>query len=482
METITISITGHTNAGKTALGRTLLCRDIGEVRDAPHVTTSVETHDWIATDQVTIRIADTPGFDSAGRLLRRMRQARSPVGWFLREVWDRVTDPDFYLTQLAVRHVSQTSDLVLHVVDIAAEHAGPSANAQAEIELLALVGKPVIVVLNQTGRPWTHAEAAAEETRWREICKKHAVVRDVLILDAFTRCWPAELILIEAAARVLPEAKAEAMLAARDALVARHLAVFEASVSALVDLLRETSADGESMAKLGLLGNARRVVSRLFSSSADARLLEEAHKRLKNRLSERMVQYVNTLVQVHGIGGQAERREILEQGQAAFTGGEGGRLLWRDLMLAAAGGATAGGAIDAAVGGASFMAGAMAGAVLGTLTAIGLGARGLASDERGRVVWNAEAMVQLAAVGMRSYLAVAHFGRGQGSWRDHDGPEFWAHVIDEVMALHREALVKVMREDDAARLHQVLADMMLGVLRRLYPAAPWAHVKPAAGT
>ena len=36
--TIALSLISHTNAGKTTLARTLLQRDVGEVRDAPHVT------------------------------------------------------------------------------------------------------------------------------------------------------------------------------------------------------------------------------------------------------------------------------------------------------------------------------------------------------------------------------------------------------------------------------------------------------------
>ena len=36
--TIALSLVSHTNAGKTTLARTLLGRDIGEVRDEAHVT------------------------------------------------------------------------------------------------------------------------------------------------------------------------------------------------------------------------------------------------------------------------------------------------------------------------------------------------------------------------------------------------------------------------------------------------------------
>ena len=43
--TIALSLVSHTNVGKTTLARTLLGRDIGEVRDAAHVTEAAETHD-----------------------------------------------------------------------------------------------------------------------------------------------------------------------------------------------------------------------------------------------------------------------------------------------------------------------------------------------------------------------------------------------------------------------------------------------------
>ena len=36
---IALSLMTSTNAGKTTLARTLLSRDVGEIRDAPHVTT-----------------------------------------------------------------------------------------------------------------------------------------------------------------------------------------------------------------------------------------------------------------------------------------------------------------------------------------------------------------------------------------------------------------------------------------------------------
>ena len=40
--TIAVGLCSHTNVGKTSLARTLLGRDVGEVRDSPHVTEFVD--------------------------------------------------------------------------------------------------------------------------------------------------------------------------------------------------------------------------------------------------------------------------------------------------------------------------------------------------------------------------------------------------------------------------------------------------------
>ena len=44
-----LSLVSHTNVGKTTLARTLLGRDVGEVRDAPHVTEFADAHEMLRT-------------------------------------------------------------------------------------------------------------------------------------------------------------------------------------------------------------------------------------------------------------------------------------------------------------------------------------------------------------------------------------------------------------------------------------------------
>ncbi len=74
---IALSLISHTNAGKTTLARTLLQRDIGEVRDAPHVTELAEDHLLLRSEAGDeLRLWDTPGFGDTVRLVQRLRQQK----------------------------------------------------------------------------------------------------------------------------------------------------------------------------------------------------------------------------------------------------------------------------------------------------------------------------------------------------------------------------------------------------------------------
>ena len=87
---IRLVLISHTNNGKTTLARTLLGADVGEVRDAAHVTLSSEPHVLLTSAQGdSLQLWDTPGFGDSARLLKRLALSDNPIGWFLREVLDR---------------------------------------------------------------------------------------------------------------------------------------------------------------------------------------------------------------------------------------------------------------------------------------------------------------------------------------------------------------------------------------------------------
>jgi hypothetical protein len=50
---IQFALISHTNNGKTTLARTLVGADVGEVRDAAHVTVFAESHTLLTTEEGT---------------------------------------------------------------------------------------------------------------------------------------------------------------------------------------------------------------------------------------------------------------------------------------------------------------------------------------------------------------------------------------------------------------------------------------------
>ena len=206
---IQFALISHTNNGKTTLARTLVGMDVGEVRDAAHVTVLAESHTLLRTAQGDeLQLWDTPGFGDSVRLLRRLAMAGNPIGWFLREVFDRYRDKPFWLSQQALRTAKESADVVLYLVN-SSESPRDAGYLPAEMKILEWLGKPVVVLLNQLGRPRPAAEEHAEQARWQEHLDQYGIVKAVLAMDAFARCWVHERVFYEAVGKLLaPEDQA----------------------------------------------------------------------------------------------------------------------------------------------------------------------------------------------------------------------------------------------------------------------------------
>src|SRR5512132_1554716 len=167
MSAVALSLISHTNAGKTTLARTLLGRDVGAVRDVQHVTQEATGYPLIETASGDALVLwDTPGFGDSARLARRLAQQSNPVGWFLSEVWDRFRDRAFFLAQQIVRNVREQADVVLYLVN-ASEAPGDAGYLAPELAILDWIGKPVVVLINQTGPPRPRNDEQADEDVWR---------------------------------------------------------------------------------------------------------------------------------------------------------------------------------------------------------------------------------------------------------------------------------------------------------------------------
>ena len=483
---ISLSLVSHTNAGKTTLARTLLGREVGEVRDAPHVTDFADDYPLIELPSgESLWLWDTPGFGDSQRLARRLRLTASPVGRFLGEAWDRWRDRPFWAAQQALRNVRDQSDVVLYLVN-AAEAPEAAGYVEPEMQLLAWIGKPVIVLLNQLGAPRARALEEADVERWRRHLARQTGVVAVLPMDAFARCWVQELTLLQAVEQALPAARRPPMARLRAAWQARRLTTFEASIDALAASLGRIGAARQPMDDVASLRDRLRQLGSALGlpAAADSDPAVLAQRALAATLDAELRASTTALIALHGLAGEAQG-EIM----ARLTGhyalrqrlGEGRAALWGGMVS----GALAGLGADLASGGLTLGGGLLAGGVLGALGAAGL-ARGynlVRGTDRSWLAWSAEAMDGMVEAALLRYLAVAHFGRGRGDWAQSESPPHWRELIADALMAEREGLAALWRgrspkldnvgeaEALAQALRPPLARAARTALRHLYPGA-----------
>lgn len=477
---VVLTLASHTNAGKTTLARTLLTRDIGEVRDAPHVTEVAETHTLITTDcGDRLLLCDTPGFGDSLRLARRLTQSGNPIGWLLREVWDRYRNRPLWCSQQAVQAVRDSADVVLYVVN-AAEDPRDAVYLTPELQILGWIGKPVLILLNQSGPPRPAVEERADEARWRAVAGAHSIVQDILGLDAMTRCWVQEDALFARVTKILPQAKQPGYEGLRRAWRLRALSRCNTALRLLSLQIMNTARDRESIPEPPQ-GRASLLLRTLGLGRTSVAVGDVAMKALAERADERTRDSTDALIRLHGLAGSAGKivlerlrnhydwRAPLDTGKAAAFGG-------------VVSGALSGLVTDLASGGLSLGAGLLAGALVGALGGAGWArghnlVRGL--DARS-VGWKPEFLDGLTRAAMLRYLAVAHFGRGRGTFAESESPAFWMDEVNAVMAEHQKQFSGFWETADAAQdadyaceqLHQLLVQFAVDLLNRIYPENP----------
>ncbi|NRT54472.1 DUF3482 domain-containing protein [Sphaerotilus uruguayifluvii] len=478
--TLALTLVSHTNIGKTTLARTLLGRDVGVVRDATHVTEFADAHLLIeAPDGARLMLWDTPGFGDSVRLARRMRQSGTPLGWLLGQVWDRWRDRAFWASQQALRNVRDEADVALYLVS-AAESPEAAGYVEPEMELLAWTGLPVIVLLNQLGGPDDPARQQAELERWRTRLQGFAPVRAVLPLDAFSRCWVQELVLLGRIEQVLPEARRPLMVRLRQAGRAQRLARLDTAMQLLAASLARIAATRLPVDEDGLLrGTLRQVGSALgLRRDDEASPVQRAGRQLAQQLDGEIRASTSDLLHLHDLDGEGRADELLQQIGQAFDHSE--RLAPGPAALVGAlvSGALSGLAADIASGGLTLGGGMIAGGVLGALGAAGL-AHGLnlvRGRDGSRLCWQESALDQLVAGALVRYLAVAHSGRGRGPWSQTATPAHWRSQVDTALAARRAELEAAWGERDdtiatTARLQALLGEVAAEVLAALHPDA-----------
>lgn len=479
MANITLSLISHTNAGKTTLARTLLRRDVGEVRDAAHVTLYNTAYTLTEIEEHALVLWDTPGFGDSARLLKRLQRMDRPLVWFFSQMWDRITDRPFWCSQQALGNVREEADIVLYLVNASESLAG-GAFVDAEMEILGWLGKPVLVLLNQTGTPRPAEEEAAEERVWRNHLMKFPIVKNVLNLDAFSRCWVQEGQLMAAIGELLPEEKRSIFGHLEKTWKERNEKVFRLSMRVLSNQLTANALHGVAVKPVGFLEKSLRSVADALHIPTQAADEERkaARQKLCESLSAGMEQMVNDLLQLHGLEGRAGE-ELLQAAWEDFSEPQKMDVDAMRLVGAAVGGGLAGLIADLKAGGFTFGGGALVGAVVG-----GFGAHRLIKvfnldrGEDNKLHWSREHFREQVKLAVLSYLAVAHFGRGRGSWKKDPRPAHWQVEVSNLVDAHKTKVDAVWKHATRANvgLASVNEDMELMMrelgtetLKKLYP-------------
>ena len=392
---IVLSLISHTNIGKTSLARTILRRDIGEIRDEPHVTDESTRHILLESGDAALVLWDTPGFGHVGELIKRLEREENVWGWLMNEVVDRFFNRPLYCSLEAVRNIRNHSDVVLYLVNVQ-ENPGDAGYVQMEFRLLEALAKPVVLVLNQV-----HVDQLVNRERmqrlkaeWRKNLEAFSCLREVVVLDAFMRSWHHEIHLMDVVQPLLAEPKRTAMLHLRQNYIHQQEKILDRCSEAACRVFWFARSQTHSPVQ-----------------GTDAK---DVFLRLAADLQNRLDAYVDLLMEQHGIesDGRAELLADIEQanGIAVKTLDEKKTGLFTGALTAAGTGLMA----DIMSGGLTFGGGAVLGFLGGCLGGFSF-SRLFNMRQSGPVSWKAEALVELFKMMIFYYLLAAHHGRGKGN-------------------------------------------------------------------
>jgi hypothetical protein len=484
---IQFALVSHTNNGKTTLARTLIGMDVGEVRDAAHVTVFAEAH-TLQTSSAGDRLLlwDTPGFGDSVRLLKRLASAGNPIGWFLREVFDRYRDRPFWLSQQALRAAKDAADVVLYLVN-SSEDPRDAGYLPAEMRILEWLGKPVVVLLNQLGPPRPDEQEQAEQARWKAHLDQFSIVRDVLALDAFARCWVHEDVFYERVGKLIDESKRDGYARLLAAWQANNVQRFREAVDLGAQMLAGAARDSQAIEQEGKAGLFKSALKAVGLGKDEQKRQDAAMAGLVERLERRIGDTTVGLLRLHRLDpGDAGRinarvrenfavRAPIDKAQAGLLG-------------AVVSGAATGLSADLMAGGLTLGGGALLGAIVGALTMAGAAWGFNTTTDRDRpTVQFADPFLRTLLVGsVLRYLAVAHFGRGRGNFVEGEAPPFWQAEVERSIAAHEAELAPLWKAvraapDAAAAAAQVaalLGRVMAETLEHLFRvAAPGARAR-----
>lgn len=343
--TPSFAIVGHPNKGKSSLVATL-ARD-ASVRIGPEPGTTVQAREYPMRTggRVLYTLVDTPGFQRARAALDWLQQhdtgAATRAGVVERFVQAHEHEERFRSECELLRPVVGGAGLI-YVVDGAAPY-GPEY--EAEMEILRWTGQPSLAVINPIGEP-RFVEP------WRRALEQF--FRVVRVLDVMKAPFEQQLELLRAFGQ-LREAWRQPLEEAVMALI-EHRDRQRADAARVVGEMMADALTHQEMKDIGSDDDATRHVE----------ALEATYRRKLRTIEERARRDVEAIYGFDELDREEVDMKELETDLLSRESWLAFGLKKRDLVVVSAtGGAIAGGVVDSALLGASFLAGSVIGGVVG---------------------------------------------------------------------------------------------------------------------
>ena len=345
MSAPTFALVGHPNKGKSSLVATL-ARDLTvRVGPEPGTTTHARAFPLRVAGNVLYTLVDTPGFQRARAALDWMKQHETDAGSrpavvasFVRE---HQNEERFQNECELLRPIVEGAGLI-YVVDGATPYG---SEYDAEMEILRWTGQPGLAVINPIGQP-----RFVED--WQRALEQF--FRVVRVLDVLQAPFDQQIELLQSFGQM------------RDS----WRGPVEEAVVALMNH-RAQQADDAARAIAEMMADAlsHREIKDLAKDEDPARhtaALEEAYRRHLRQIERRARGEIETIYGFDELDREEVDMDLLETDLLSHESWLVFGLKKRDLVVAgAAGGALAGGVIDAALLGSSFLAGTVVGGVVG---------------------------------------------------------------------------------------------------------------------
>ncbi len=345
------AVVGHPNKGKSSIVATLAHDDSVRIGDRPGTTSRCRAYPMKLDGQVLYTLVDTPGFQRA-RAVWEWMQARETTAdrrpEVVRAFLSEHTGSEQFPDECELFAPVMEGAGILYVVDGSVPY-GPEYDA--EMEILRWTGQPRLALINPIGAA-DHIEA------WRAALGQYFSV--VRVFNAVTADFQKRVELLRAFGQLKDEWRAPLQVAT-DSLVADRARRRESASRAVASCLAEMLT----------LRVDRTIEQDVDPESLKPGLVAEYQQRLQE-LERRCRQAVEAVYDHHQLERQESALEAL-QAEDLFSA-ESWRVFGLTrlqlLGVGAAGGAAAGGMIDIAVGGASFLAGALIGGGIGAASTL----------------------------------------------------------------------------------------------------------------